>query len=94
MTERHLVFFFGLSLMFVMCVHSWTFLGGDGGRRNITAQLLDMSTFTANHFEFIAILTVQYKNDLEASQILSSFECTFVLTVVVMTTVAYISRCV
>ena len=64
MTESHLVFFFGLSLLFVMCIHSWTFFQGWG--EDITCQLLDMSTFTANRFEFTEILTVQYKNDLEA----------------------------
>jgi hypothetical protein len=53
-----------------------------------------MSTVTANHFEFIEIVTVPYKNDLDAPEILPSFECAFILNVAVMTTVAYVSRCV
>jgi len=70
-------------------------LGGGGGTKgNVISQLLDMFTFTANHFEFIEILTVQYQSELEAPEILPSVECTFILTVVVMTTVAYVSRCV
>jgi hypothetical protein len=68
--------------------------GGKGAKGNVTSQLLDMSTFTANNFEFIEISTVQYKKELEAPEILPSVECTFILTVVVMTTVAYVCRCV
>ena len=77
-----------------MCIHSWTFFWGGGAKGNVTSQLLDMSTFTANHFEFIEILTLQYENELEAPEILPSVKFTFILTVVIMIAVAYVSRCV
>jgi len=69
------------------------FFGGGGAKGHVTSQLLDMSNFKANHFEFVEIVTVRYKSELEAPEILPSVECTFVLTVV-MTTVAYVSKCV
>jgi hypothetical protein len=85
MTGLQLVFFLGLTLLFIVCIHSWTFFGGGrGAKGSLTSQLLDVSTFTAHHFEFIEILTVQYKNELEAPEILPSVECTFILTVVVL----------
>jgi len=94
MTELHLVVLLGLSLLFIMCIHSWTFFyWGGGAKGHVTSQLLDMSNFKANHFEFVEIVTVRYKSELEAPEILPSVECTFVLTVV-MTTVAYVSKCV
>jgi len=35
MSELHLVFFLGLSLLLIMCIHSWTFfiVGGGGGEK-------------------------------------------------------------
>ena len=77
MTQLHLVFCLGLTLLFIMCIHSWTlfFIWGGGAKGNVTSQLLDMSTFTANHFEFIEFLTVQCKSELEAPEILPSVDC-------------------